>query len=195
VGAYANGAPVEGVPGGVDIRTANIDADGQVALQPGEGSPSELTGWATEEEVLLWVSLYDPIPDPPATFTDWVFVLDLDGDITSGRPVGAVRINPDLGYEVAIGISYNDGSGEYEPYFLVWDPARSALVPEPDRPRFVLSGSRTLIGLALPLETLRETVVQTAGVTLASGEVKGRAAVVSRTGGQRIVDFYPDRSD
>ena len=195
VGAYESGAPVEGVPGGVDIRTANIDADQQVTLQPGGGVPSELAGWTAEEEILLWVSLYDPIPDPPAAFTDWVFVLDLDGDATSGRPVGAVRINPDLGYEVAIGISYNDAGGEYEPYFLVWDPTRSALLPQSDRPRFVLSESRTLIGLALPLETLIQTVAQTAGVTLAPEEVKGRVAVVSRAGEQRVVDFYPDRPD
>jgi hypothetical protein len=154
-----------------------------------------LAGWAAEDEILLWVSFYDPIPDPPITFTDWVFVLDLDGDPTSGRPVGAVRINPDLGYEVAIGISYNDASGEYEPYFLVWDPASSALSPQSDRPRFVLSESRTLIGLALPLEALTQTVEQTGGVALAPGEVNGRVAVVSRAEGQRIVDFYPDRPD
>jgi hypothetical protein len=143
----------------------------------------------------LWVSLYDPVPDPPATFTDWVFVLDVDGDVTSGRPAGAVRINPDLGYEVAIGVSYSDASGEYEPYFLVWDAARSALVAGSDEPRFTLNESRALIGLALPLETLTQTVAQTSGVTLAPGEVNGRVAVVSRAGDQRVVDFYPDRPD
>jgi hypothetical protein len=195
VGAYANGASVEGAPGGVDIRTASIDADGRVVLQPGAGAPSELNGWASEEEVLLWMAFYDPVPETPPTFTDWVFVLDLDGDATSGRPVGAVRINPDLGYEVAIGVSYNDGSGEYEPYLLVWDRARSALVLESDGPRYVVSESRTLVGLALPREALIETVAQTAGVILSPEEVKGRAAVVSRAAGQRIVDFFPDRPE
>jgi hypothetical protein len=195
VGTYENGDPVEGVPGGVDIRAAGIGADRRVALQPTGGEPPELAGWATGDEVLLWVSLYDPVPDPPATFTDWVFVLDVDGDVTSGRPAGAVRINPDLGYEVAIGVSYSDASGEYEPYFLVWDAARSALVAGSDEPRFTLNESRALIGLALPLETLTQTVAQTSGVTLAPGEVNGRVAVVSRAGDQRVVDFYPDRPD
>jgi hypothetical protein len=195
VGTYENGNPVEGVPGGVDIRTASIGADRRVVLGATGEVPSELVGWASGSEVLLWLSLYDPIPDPPATFTDWVFVLDLDGDVTSGRPAGAVRINPDLGYEVAIGVSYSDATGEYEPYFLVWDASRSILVASSDRPRFFLSESRTLIGLALPLETLTQAVAQTAGVTLAPGEVNGRAAVVSSVGGRRVADFYPDRSE
>jgi hypothetical protein len=195
VGTYENGDPVEGVPSGVDIRTASIGADRRVALGATGEVPPELVGWTTGDEVLLWVSLYDPVPDPPATFTDWVFVLDLDGDVTSGRPAGAVRINPDLGYEVAIGVSYSDATGEYEPYFLVWDAARSTLVASSYRPRLFLSESRTLIGLALPLETLTQAVTQTAGVTLAPGKVNGRAAVVSRAGDQRVADFYPDRPE
>ena len=195
VGIYESGNPVEGVPGGVDIRAASVGADLRVVLQPTAGVPAALAEWATEDEVLLWISLYDPVPDPPTVFTDWVFVLDLDGDVATGRPAGAVRVNPDLGYEVAIGVSYNDASGEYEPYLLVWDQAKLALVLKPDKPRFVLDEARTLIGLALPLETLTENVEQTAGMTLVPGDVKGRAAVQSYAGGQKVIDFYPDRPD
>ncbi|KPL21199.1 MAG: hypothetical protein AMJ93_10180 [Anaerolineae bacterium SM23_84] len=179
----------------MDIRTASVGADLRVALWPTEGVSAELAGLATEDEVLLWISFYEPIPDPPAMFTDWVFVLDLDGDVTTGRPVGTVRINPDLGYEVAVGVSYNSASGEYEPYFLVWDPAGSTLVLQPDVPRFTLNEARTLIGLALPLETLTENVEQTAGVTLVTGEVRGRAAAQSYVGESNVVDFCPDRPD
>ena len=193
--AYESGNPVEGVPAGVDIRAASVGTDLRVVLQPTEGVPAELAEWATEDEVLLWISLYDPVPDPPTVFTDWVFVLDLDGDVTTGRPAGAVRVNPDLGYEVAIGVSYNDASGEYEPYFLVWDQAKMALVSKPDAPRFVLDEARTLIGLALPLETLTENVGQTASTTLMPGNVKGRAAVQSHAQGQKVIDCCPDRPD
>ncbi len=193
--AYESGNPVEGVPAGVDIRAASVGTDLRVVLQPTEGVPAELAEWATEDEVLLWISLYDPVPDPPTVFTDWVFVLDLDGDVTTGRPAGAVRVNPDLGYEVAIGVSYNDASGEYEPYFLVWDQAKMALVSKPDAPRFVLDEARTLIGLALPLETLTENVEQTASTTLMPGNVKGRAAVQSHAQGQKVIDCCPDRPD
>ena len=193
--AYESGNPVEGVPAGVDIRAASVGTDLRVVLQPTEGVPAELAEWATEDEVLLWISLYDPVPDPPTVFTDWVFVLDLDGDMATGRPAGAVRVNPDLGYEVAIGVSYNDASGEYEPYFLVWDQAKMALVSKPDAPRFVLDEARTLIGLALPLETLTENAEQTTSTTLVPGDVKGRAAVQSHAQGQKVIDCCPDRPD
>jgi hypothetical protein len=195
ISVYVNGNPVEQdrQPDGADIRTASVSADLRVVLQPAEGVPAELAGWATGDEILLWISVHDPVPDPPAAFIDWAFVLDLDGDVSTGRPAGAVRVNPDLGYEAAIGVSYDTASGEYEPYFLVWAPEESVLVLGPEAPRFTMNESRTLIGLALPLETLAKSVEQTTGVTVVPSEVKGRAAVVSVAGHQRVVDFYPDR--
>lgn len=195
VGVYGSGALVEGVPGGVDIRSANVDADLRLSLQSDERVPAELAQWASEGEVLLWLSFYDPIPDPPPVFTDWVFVLDVDGDAATGRPAGTAQINPDLGYEAAIGVSYNDTSDAYERYFLVWDPARSALVSTSDVPRFVVTESRALIGMALPLETVTQAVQETAGVAFVSERVRGRAAAQSRAAGQKVIDFYPDRPE
>ncbi|MDY6875047.1 MAG: hypothetical protein SWK90_02425 [Chloroflexota bacterium] len=192
VGTYENGSPVEGVPDGVDILAASVGTDLRVVLRPTEEVPAPLAEWATEDEVLLWISLYDPVPDPPTVFTDWVLVLDLDGNMATGRPAGSVRVNSDLGYEAAVGVSYNDAGGEYEPYLLVWDQMNLALVSKPDKPRFVLDETRTLIGLALSLETLTENVEQTTGVTLVPESVKGRAAVQSRAGGQKVIDLYPD---
>jgi hypothetical protein len=195
VGAYASGDPIEGVPDGVDIRAASVGTDLQVVLQSPQGVPAELADWATEDKVLLWISLQSAAPDPPQVFTDWVFVLDLDGDLSTGRPAGSARVNPDLGYEAAIGVSYNDANGEYEPYFLVWDLTRSALVSAPEEPRFALNEARTMIGLSLPLEILTETVEQIAGVPIVTGKVRGRAAAQTRVGGQKVIDFYPDRPD
>jgi hypothetical protein len=193
---YDTGDPAGETPAGVDIRAANVGADLRVVLQPPNAEiPVELIEWAAEDEVLLWLSLYGPIPDPPPAFTDWVFVLDLDGDETTGRPVGAVRVNPDLGYEAAVGISYDGVSGEYEPYFLVWDSARSTLVTVSDAPRFILNEARTLIGLALRLETLEEAVERITGVTLAPGAVKGRVAAQSIVGGRKVIDVYPELPD
>lgn len=195
VGAYESGAPVEGVPAGVDIQAASVGADLRVDLQSTEGVPAELAGWAAEDEALLWISLYEPVPDPPDVYTDWIFALDLDGDVATGRPAGSARINPDLGTEVAIGVSYNPASGEFEPYFLVWDPAQDGWEEVPDVVRFYIGESRTLIGLALPLETLTQNVAQTAGVTLVPEAVKGRAAVLSYVGEQGVIDFYPNRPE
>ncbi|MCP4536995.1 MAG: hypothetical protein GY832_07590 [Chloroflexi bacterium] len=154
-----------------------------------------MADWTRGDDVLLWMALYDPVPDPPETFTDWVFVLDLDGDVDTGRPMGTVRVNPDLGYEVAIGVSYNDSSAEYEPYFLVWDQGRLALVLQSDVPRFTLNEARTLIWLALPLDTLVENVEQVSGVTIVEGEVRGRVAAQSYAGGRKVADFYPGLPD
>ncbi len=195
MGIYGSGDPVEGVPGGVDIRVASVDADLRVVFQPTEGVPAALAEWATEEEVLLWIALYEPVLDPPAGYTEWLFALDLDGDVETGRPVGSSRINPDLGMEVAVAAYYDPSSGEYATYFLVWDPAKGGWAYGPGRARFTLDESRTLVGLALPLEALTQTVAQVTGVTIVPEAVKGRAAALSQVEGQKVIDFYPDRPD
>jgi hypothetical protein len=192
VGLYQTGGAVEGVPAGMDIRAASVTADLRVELQPTEGVPAELVGWAAEGEVLLWLSLHEPVPTPPAVFTDWLFALDLDGDTTTGRPAGASRINPDLGTEAALGVSYNPANGQYEPYLWVWDAAQEDWTEEPDMARFTMDSARTLIGLAVPLETLAQTVAQMSGVTVAPEAVEGRAAVLSYVGEQGVIDFYPN---
>jgi len=192
VGTYESGAGVEAPPAGVDIRAASVGTDLRVNLQPTAGVPAELAGWATQGEVLLWITLYEPVPATPVAYTDYLFVLDVDGNTSTGRPVGAARINPDLGTDAAVGVSYNPASGQYEPYFWTWDPAKAEWAIGPAVVRFYLDGSRTVIGLALPLETLTQNVVQTTGVTLAPEAVKGRAAAVSYMGEQAVVDFYPD---
>jgi len=193
VGSYESGAPVEGAPTGVDIRAVSAASDLTVDLQPGEAVPEGLVGWADEGEVLLWFSFYSPVPSPPAVFSDWLFVLDLDGDPTTGRPAGAARINPELGTEAAVGVSYNPAVGKYEPYLWVWDAAQADWTERPDVVRYFLDDTRTLIGLALPLETLTQEVAQASGVTIVPEAVKGRAAALSFAGQQGVVDFSPDR--
>jgi len=191
--AYESGSRIETSSPGLDIRAASIGPDMRVELQPTTGVPAQLAGWATPDEVLLWVALYEPIPNPPSVFTDWLFVLDLDGNVATGRPAGSARINPDLGTEAAVGVSYNPASGQFEPYLWIWDPAQQNWAERPNVVRFYLDESRTLIGLALPRETLVQDVTQTTGVTLVPEAVKGRTAALSYTGEQPVVDFYPNR--
>ncbi len=192
VNAYDGGAPVEGVPASADVRIASVGPDLRVNLQPADGIPAELAAWAVEGEILLWITLYEPVPNPPA-YSDWLFVLDLDGNAATGRPAASARINPDLGDEAVLGVLYDPASGEYAPYFLVWDPAQGGWTDGPGGIRFFLGESRTVIGLALPLETLTQAAAQTTGVTLVPGAVRGRAAALSIVGGQMVVDFYPNR--
>lgn len=195
VGTYASGDPVEAPPAGIDIRTASVAADRRVVLQPTTGMPAQLAAWANDDDVLLWIVLHDPVPDPPETYTEWLFALDLDGDVETGRPADSARINPDLGMEVAIGAFYDPASEEYDTYFLVWDTDQGAWARGPTKPRFTLSESRTLIGLAIPLGTLTETAAQVTGVTTVTEAVQGRAAALAQAGQQRAIDFYPDRPD
>jgi hypothetical protein len=188
---YDGLVPVQRIPAGTDIRAASVDANLRVALQDNTGVPAELSGWA-EGEVLLWIAFYDPIPNPPAVYTEWIFALDLDGNVGTGRPVGSLRINPDMGIEVTVGAYYDPAKGEYGYYSLVWDPAQGSWGDGPAGIHYVISESRTVIGFALPLETLTQSAAQVTGVTFAPGAVRGRAAALA-VDGQRVIDFYPDR--
>lgn len=191
--SYNNLTLVQDVPAGVDIRAASVAPDLQIALQAVESIPAELSGWA-EGEVVLWVALYDPVPNPPSAYTEWLFVLDLDGNIETGRPPGSLHTNPDLGVEIAIGADYDPGTGSYETYSLVWDPTVGNWTDGPAGVHFTLSDSRAVVGLALPLENLTQSAAQVAGVTIVPGAVRGRAATLA-TAAERIIDFYPDRPE
>lgn len=195
VGTYDTGDPVEEPPAGVDIGVASIAPDMQVVLQPGADVPAAFADWVAEGEALLWIALNEPVPDPPEVYVEWLFVLDMDGNVETGRPAGSARINPDLGMEVALGAFYDAGSGQPGTYLLVWDREQQALVRKAGGLRFTLDDSRTLVGLALPLETLAQTVQDTSGVTMAPDGVKGRAAALARGGAGRVIDFYPDRPE
>jgi hypothetical protein len=192
VGTYDDGAGVDGVAASIDIRDASVSPNLAINLQSAAGASEELAGWVAAGEALLWIELHGPVPDPPP-YTDWLFALDLDGDTATGRPVGSARINPDLGDEAVVGVLYNPADGEYAPYFLVWDATQSAWADGPEVVRFTLDESRTVLGLALPLDVLTQTVAQIAGVEFAPEAAKGRAAVLSFAGEQTVVDFYPNR--
>jgi hypothetical protein len=193
VGTYESGELVEDPPIGIDIRNASITTDMHVTLLPGDQVPPPLVGWANESEVLLWVALHEPIPDPPTSYTEWLFALDLDGDAGTGRPVNSARINPDIGMEAAIGAYYDPDDGEYGTYFLAWNPDQGGLLPQEGELRLTIDDSRTVIGLALPLETLSQTVSTSSGIDIVLDSANGRAAALAYVGAQGIIDFYPNR--
>jgi hypothetical protein len=192
---YDGGSPVDDAPAGVDIRISSLAPDLGLTLVPPVGAPEELSDWATGDELLLWTFLYTPVPDPPDVYIEWLFALDLDGDTSTGRAAGAARINPDMGDEAVLGVSYDPASGEYVPYLLVWDSDQEGWETVPEMVRYTLSESRTVIGLAVSLEDLVRVVERTAGVTAESDAARGRAGVLSYVGEQAVIDFYPDRPD
>mgnify|MGYP001071347966 CR=1 FL=1 len=191
IGAYETGDPIESPPTGVDIAAASIDPDSSIAFQPTADPPAELAGWSEEGEAFFWISLYDAIPDPPLSYMNWLFVIDTDGDTETGRSAGSRRINPDLGDEVAVGISYNANTEAYEPYALVWDTEDEAWATGPDV-RYTFGESRTVVGLALSVEALEEAITEAGAAPLVAEAAKGRAAAETYLAdGTRVIDFYP----
>ena len=187
---YADGEPVESPPPGVDLRGASIDPDLSVALQPTDGVPEELVDWWEEDEALLWVSLYEPVPDPPARTMNWLVVIDVDGSAETGRPTGSRLINPDIGDEVALGVTYNNTTETYEPYSMVWDGSQWATGPQI---RYTFAEDRTVIGMAVSLEALEQALARVDAAALVPGEARARAAAETYLGdGTRVIDFYPD---
>jgi hypothetical protein len=195
VGVYSSGALADAYPDGVDIMNASVAEDRRVALQPGEGLPQPLIGWPEEGEVLLWIALYEPIPETMEVRTDWLFALDMDGDTATGRPVGSARVNPDLGMEAAVGLYYDPTVEEFASYLLVWDPAQGAWADGPEVVRFTFSPDRTLVALALPLDTLEQQVSEVTGVAWVPEATTGRAAAVSYTEPEAVIDLYPEPAE
>jgi hypothetical protein len=184
---YETGDPVDETPAGVDIRVASIGKDLEVTLGIPAEVPGGLADLATEGNMLLWLELYEPIPESPAQRLEWLFVLDMDDDTETGRPAGQRPINPDLGYEVAIGLT--DENGTYSPYVLIWQAGSWVAGPQAT---YLVDETGTLIGLAVPRDELVAKVSELSGVDTVPDDVKGRLAALAGTGTDRIADFYPD---
>jgi hypothetical protein len=192
VEVYETEALFAGAPAGVDIQSANVQLDDlHVTLKPpAEEMPAKLAGWATEGEALVWLSLYEPISDPPAVTMRWIFVLDLDGNVATGRPQGTFKIDRGLGNEVVTLLTYTGGAYSIEAW--IWDNATGSLVTGPGGVRYKIDESRTLVALALPLDAFTQAVAQHSGVTVDLEAVKGRFAVDAYPADQRVIDYYPN---
>ncbi len=190
VRVYETGEIVESPPPGVDIRRASVAPDMSIALQPTDDVPAELAAWREEGEALFWISFHDAVPDPPVRTMNWLVVLDVDGNPETGRPVGSRLINPDIGDEVAIGVTYDNTTGEYDPYCLVWQDGAWTSGPET---RYIFAESRTVVGLAVSLEALEVALAGAGAAALVPEEARARAAAETYLGdGTRVIDFYPD---
>lgn len=192
---YSSGALADTYPDGVDIMNASVAGDRRITLQSMEGVPQPLIGWPQEGEALLWIALYEPVPETMEVRTDWLFALDLDGDTATGRPVGSARVNPDIGMETAVGVYYDPAAEQFATYFLVWNSAQGGWTDGPDVVRYTFSPDRTMVGLALPLDTLQQQVSEVTGVTWVPEATTGRAAAVSYTEPEAVIDLYPEPAE
>jgi len=192
LGEYETGAPIESSPSGIDIADASIGPEQGLSLEPADDLPDQLADWGEEGEMVFWLSLHDAVPDPPPGYMNWLFVVDTDGNTETGRPVGSRRINPDLGDELAVGVSYNTEDEAYEPYALVWDTEGGAWATGPEV-RYTFGESRTIVGLALSREALEESIAAVGTASLSPDEARGRAAAETYLAdGTRVIDFYPN---
>lgn len=191
VETYETGVLAGQAPAALDIRDASVGPDLHIELQPSSATPEELMDWRVNDEVLLWIAFHTSVPVSPAANTQWVFALDLDGDLLTGRPQDSgARINPDLGDDVLIGVSSTAETDAYVSYLWIWDPIQGDWSRRPGVPRFDFFRDRTLIGLAVSLQTLTETVQQVSDVVIVPEAVRGRSAAVSYP--LDMIDFYPD---
>jgi len=193
VAFYTSGGPVEQPPPGLDIQNGSVAPDLGIALGSPEGLPAGLAEWAQEGEAILWIALYEPLPEAPLMNIDWLFVLDVDGDPSTGRSPGTRPINADLGDEAAVGLYYTLEAGTYATFLSIWNPAQGAFVAGPDVVRYWVSEDRRLIGLGVPLATLRQEVERITGVTLSPDGARGRAAAIAFLAPEPVADLYPDR--
>lgn len=177
---YETGAAAPAPFNGTDIRNASLAADGH--LRTGE-MPAELAGWVQEGETVLWMALYTPIPESMPVRTDWLFVLDLDGNPATGRPPGLRPVNQGLGDDGAVGLYYDPTDGALHSYLLFWNAARGDF-DDGGEPRYWLSPDRTVVALAVPGEVLTSR-------GWAPEAARGRAAIIAYTTPQPIADFYP----
>jgi serine/threonine-protein kinase len=187
---YSSITPVGSPTTGLDILAASVAPDRRITLQPTESVPQELADWVEDGEALLWIELYDPIPEN-IPLTRWLLALDLDGDSNTGRPAGDHRISSDLGIEVVIGVGCNRDEPDFEPYFGIWDLNLGDFVYQSGVARYALNEGRTLVGLAVPLDALRQAA-QTAGAAWNPEATSGRAAAVFYDEPENIIDLHPN---
>ena len=195
---YDTLAPVRRAVQGADIQRASLDdARHPVTTLPPD-LRAEIGDWDQETSLILWMTLYQPVPDEaapgePDTERYWLFALDLDGDSTTGRPVGDGVINPDMGVEVTIGVKWDPELGaEREPYIYVWnaDTGTSDRRTEGVEARF--SRARDAVFVRIGVDLLSELVRQYSETEFDPTRAVGRAAALAVTDEGMVADFCPD---
>jgi hypothetical protein len=189
---YVTLAAVSATPPGSDIRLACFDAD----LRLVRTVPPELAGdasdWTSDDDLVFWITLYEPIPPTIELTTSWLFAVDTDADPETGRPLDAGVINPDIGPEVTIGVRL-DPSGEVYPYVYVWNAAiaDSALTNISVQARFNTARDAVLVKVSKAV--LTSNVINLSLTQPDWDKAVGRAATLVTAGDRAYIDFFPER--
>ncbi|MGC9357164.1 MAG: hypothetical protein ACP5GX_04835 [Anaerolineae bacterium] len=189
----AGGNPIAAPPAGMDISSCNVAST--TLVQRDLPLPLAVPQTGEGEQLVLWLTLQEPVPEARVLTYHYLVALDVDGDPNTGRPTGAGYINPELGTEVGAGVFlYPDG--ELDPYLFIWDPAQgdwAAGDRVPEIAQATLDDTRENVALSFPLEELASLVEEISGTTFNRDDLRGRLGVITTSATEApLVDFCPD---
>ena len=154
------GRPVD-APGWVDIHRAGIRTpsdhptlwdDFSVPLPGEDYEPAS-------RPLDLEMELYEPVPEAPdAPFASWHFILDLDGERSTGHP-GAERpvgVFPSLGVDAWVDLIWDGVEGAFFPVLFLGPEGIGNLIPAPTPIPVAFTPDRTRVAFELPLDVLEE---------------------------------------
>ena len=175
-----------------DIKLACLDEE----LRLMRTLPPELAGevgdWNTEENLILWIVLHEPISPTLNVETSWLFALDTDNDPATGRPPGSGQINPELGAEVTIGVHSTASGAGFDPYMYVWKVASSDFELTAIDLETRLNTARDTILIRVPVKELTDAIREFAQTEPDWDEAVGRSATLAIVGEVMVADFYPE---
>lgn len=190
---YDTFAPIANAPTGADIRLACFDQDLQLIRSiPGELA-AEIRDWNTAGYLILWMTLYEPVPEILEQDRYWLFALDSDGSLASGRPPGDGPVIPDLGPEVSIGVRSMPAAGiTFEVYLYVWNTAIQDSEVHSAQAEARLGTTREAIFIRVPYDVLESLIRELSQTEPRWERATGRAATIVSTGTGRAIDFFPE---
>ncbi|HEY89170.1 MAG TPA: hypothetical protein G4N98_05480 [Thermoflexia bacterium] len=178
---------------GVDIQAAGFDEAGHLLAELPEELAAQVADWAPADNLILWMRLHTAVPVEQAGIVYWLFALDTDGDLETGRPVGDGLINPDMGAEVTLGVHSNPATGlQFEPYMSIWDQARAESKRYELTAEMKFSPEREILFLRVPKLKLGELLSELSNVEPEWERTVGRAAILFEAENGLAVDFCPD---
>ncbi len=154
-------------------------------VQHFSGAPASAPDWANircadvqiEAEspriLRLQMDVYAPIPtQPQAFFASWHFLVDIDGDRTTGhpghrRPVG---VFPDLGVDLWADLIFDGQS--FRPFLFLGPNGIQSLTNTPDLAQAGLNADRTVVTMTIPIEPLEQTFSALYGKQITIAEEK-----------------------
>lgn len=178
---------------GVDIQAASFDENGHLLENLPEELATQVADWAPAENLILWMKLQTAVPMKREGAIYWLFALDTDGNLETGRPVGDGQINPDMGAEITLGV-YSDPTDElqFQPYMQIWDQVRAESRRYELTMEVELSPKRDVLFLRVSKAKLTELLAELSYVKPAWEKTIGRAATLFDTGSGLAIDFCPE---